>query len=108
MGYKTLTAYVIVSSTHTHTHTHTYTEFRPHQLHHLPTCLTCILVKATFASDIKITLREKKRRVVNLMIKMRERVVNTLRGVREPPVPANVLNTMNMSSAGERYERRMV
>ena len=57
---------------------------------------------------MKSTLREKKLRVVNLMIKMRERVVNTLRGVREPPVPANVLNTMNMSNTGERYERRMV
>jgi len=77
-------------------------KIRPYSYIVSTACLTCILVKATFASDIKITLREKKRRVVNLMIKMRERVVNTLRGVREPPVPANVLNRMNMSNTGER------
>lgn len=50
---------------------------------------------------MKNTLRAKKRRVDLLRIKMRDRVVNTLLGVREPPVPVRELNTMNMSNVGE-------
>ena len=65
-------------------------------------CLTCILLSATFLSDNWNMPRTKMNSIDFRINTTRERVVNTLLGVRVPPVAVKAVNTINIISVREK------